>query len=98
MSCPTCGHTMSNLGLDQAHRRTFWCPRCGTIKTEFDVTVTDDFGGSVRRVNEEHGTPFLVTSCRRFAPSLKALSPYTGAETAWHRLGIPEAINLPADR
>lgn len=37
MSCPTCDHTMHNLGLDQAGRRTFWCPRCGTIKTETEA-------------------------------------------------------------
>lgn len=34
MPCPVCDHTMQNLGLDQGGRRTFWCPRCGTLKTD----------------------------------------------------------------
>ncbi len=34
MPCPTCSHTMQNLGLATNGRRTFWCSRCGTIKTE----------------------------------------------------------------
>lgn len=34
MPCPCCNHTVHNLGLDQAGRRVFWCPRCGTLKTE----------------------------------------------------------------
>ena len=28
MSCPTCGHTMQ-----QALAPVWWCPRCGTLKT-----------------------------------------------------------------
>jgi Zn-finger nucleic acid-binding protein len=31
MACPTCSHTMQNLGVES--ERVFWCPRCGTIKT-----------------------------------------------------------------
>lgn len=34
MACPVCDRTMQNLGLDQAGRRVFWCPTCGTLKTE----------------------------------------------------------------
>ena len=34
MACPTCKHTMQNLGIDGAARRVFWCPRCGTLKTD----------------------------------------------------------------
>lgn len=30
MACPSCDHTMQNLGLNE--RRIFWCPRCGTIR------------------------------------------------------------------
>ena len=29
MACPTCSHTMQNLGLEM--NRAFWCPRCGTL-------------------------------------------------------------------
>jgi len=35
MACPTCDHTMQNLGVDSGvdkHKKIFWCPRCGTIK------------------------------------------------------------------
>lgn len=32
MACPTCDHTMQNLGADD--RRIFWCPRCGTIRDQ----------------------------------------------------------------
>jgi tRNA(Ile2) C34 agmatinyltransferase TiaS len=31
MACPTCSHTMQNLGAEG--QRLFWCPRCGTIKS-----------------------------------------------------------------
>ena len=34
MPCPLCNHTMQNLGLATSGSRTFWCPRCGTLKTE----------------------------------------------------------------
>jgi len=34
MSCPTCEHTMQNLGLAQSGAKAFWCPRCGTLKLE----------------------------------------------------------------
>lgn len=29
MACPTCDHTMQLVGEGY---KTFWCPRCGTIK------------------------------------------------------------------
>lgn len=31
MACPTCDHTMQNLGVNG--QNIFWCNRCGTIKT-----------------------------------------------------------------
>lgn len=31
MACPTCDHTMQNLGVNG--QKIFWCNRCGTIKT-----------------------------------------------------------------
>lgn len=35
MSCPSCGHTMHNLGVEPpGGRRVFWCPRCGTVKRD----------------------------------------------------------------
>lgn len=46
MACGTCDHTMQNLGLDPAGgRRTWYCPRCGSLRTECwvgdDVYVED---------------------------------------------------------
>lgn len=34
MPCPNCSHTMANLGLNDGGKRTFWCSRCGCLKTE----------------------------------------------------------------
>jgi transposase-like protein len=31
MPCPTCQHTMADLGKHAGTRR-FWCPRCGTVR------------------------------------------------------------------
>lgn len=31
MACPTCNHTMQNLGMEA--ERKFWCNRCGTVKS-----------------------------------------------------------------
>lgn len=36
MPCPLCNHTMQNLGLATSGKRIFWCPRCGTLKTDRD--------------------------------------------------------------
>ncbi len=33
MTCATCGHTLHSLG--NAGRRDFWCPRCGSLVTEY---------------------------------------------------------------
>lgn len=33
MSCPTCSHTMQNLGIG-VETRAFFCPRCGTIRVD----------------------------------------------------------------
>lgn len=59
MPCPTCNHTMHNLGLAESGKRTFWCPRCGTIKTEVTVhaSITGDGGETTRRQWEEHEAP-----------------------------------------
>lgn len=73
-----------------AARRVFWCQRCGTLKTETYTGTPDDWFVEVE-------APKLVERCRRFAPSLERLPEHTGVETAWHRLGIAESINLPAD-
>lgn len=33
MACDTCGHTIQNIGAEG--QRIFWCPRCGSLTTEF---------------------------------------------------------------
>lgn len=54
MSCPTCDHTMHQMGCRSTDLPFFWCPRCGTIKT-CDATV---------------GVPVLIDRCRKFGESL----------------------------
>lgn len=36
MACETCDHTMQRVNIGEPH--VFWCPRCGTIKTEGTVS------------------------------------------------------------
>lgn len=54
MPCPTCDHTMHNIGTAGV-AGVFWCPRCGTLKT--GDPEPDIF------------TPKLVERCREFAKS-----------------------------
>ncbi len=89
MACPTCDHTMNGIG-----HGLFWCPRCGTLKRA-NTTV----GASE--------APKLVERCRLFELGfqpqrlLGVVDPKEAQwqmAQAWHRLGIAEAINLPAER
>jgi hypothetical protein len=35
MPCTICNHTVQNIGIEgRGQRRIFWCPRCGSLKTE----------------------------------------------------------------
>lgn len=34
MSCLTCQHTLHHIAVREDGSRNFWCPRCGTIKSE----------------------------------------------------------------
>lgn len=34
MPCENCGHTLQNIGHRSEEVRIFWCPRCGSLKTE----------------------------------------------------------------
>ena len=36
MPCPTCDHTMHQVGTD-----VFWCPRCGTIRQRLTKDHTE---------------------------------------------------------
>jgi Zn-finger nucleic acid-binding protein len=58
MGCPTCQHTMQNLGVHE--QRIFWCPRCGTLKEYsgedfFRVEQTTWIRNIVSRSNIEEG-------------------------------------------
>jgi hypothetical protein len=60
MPCPVCRHPMQNLGLSQPDARLFWCPRCGTLKTEVTLRVPDRKGGVEGRLWEDWDTPKLI--------------------------------------
>ena len=83
MSCPNCDHTMHRLGCQITEcLGSFWCPRCGTLNTEGTVSV-----------------PALVDRVRRYRDlenEGRGLLPFS--LQLWHRLGIWEAIALPANR
>lgn len=52
MACPTCDHTLQrvNEGVSPV---TFWCPRCGTIKT----------GGSFEEASEPKLVQYATSLC-----------------------------------
>jgi hypothetical protein len=54
MPCPTCNHTMHNLGISEGGGRIFWCPRCGTLKSEnlsgFEGSDAPMLVGRVRKI------------------------------------------------
>lgn len=84
MACPTCSAMMQNIGTDAV--RQFWCPRCGTITGPFA------YG--------EAQAPKLVERCRTMALQMGVDDLCNARELRvfWRRLGIAEAINLPANR
>ena len=55
MSCPTCDCTMQRLDT-ACPIFIFWCPRCGTLKTEGNVPESE--------------APMLVDRCRKFGETL----------------------------
>lgn len=76
MSCPTCDHTMQKLSAEEP---TYWCPRCGTLKT-IQCHLEDGF------VNLD--TPKLVTRTRDLLKTFAKGS--AAANNAWH-LGVVES-------
>ncbi len=56
MPCETCGHTIQNIGGGETGRRTFWCPRCGSLTMEID--------GPHGTCRTEHEPPRLVCRAR----------------------------------
>lgn len=81
MACPNCANTMTQISgpLIEKGNRTFWCPRCGTIKdvdgvsTPMLVSRVVKFCGTLDD-NEPEDCETIVTL---------------------HRLGIHESITLP---
>lgn len=55
MPCPTCNHTIQNVGIPD--RRVFWCPRCGTLTEEILLDLGNKSDPQYRQVPE---TPKLV--------------------------------------
>ena len=85
MACPTCSNTMQNLGVPDA--RVFWCSRCGTIRTfRSDGASESAVPALIERI---HNLKAVMTDRVGF---------HDFDKRTWHRLGIDEAINLPADR
>jgi len=91
MSCPTCDHTMENVGITGNGGRVFHCPRCGTLCQAF---------GSPGGYERSDYVPKLVPRCRAFAsdPLLPLLAVSGEVGKLWHRLGIAESINPPDRR
>lgn len=50
MACPTCDHTMQNVGA--VNDRIFWCPRCGTLRTCTGDHKDDEVTYFMRRIND----------------------------------------------
>lgn len=72
MACPTCDRTMQNLGLDQAGRRAFWCPTCGTLNTDTVGTFTDGGGNSMPHAHENFERPKLVPLTQQLIRAVQA--------------------------
>lgn len=87
MACPTCDHTMHNIGTNRSHQ-VFWCPRCGTIRDR-NPHSTDEV--------RETAVPMLVQRCRDYHD--EAFGCVTTRHVdLWRRCGIAESINLPTNR
>lgn len=88
MPCPTCGHTMQNLGLSEEPvetvRRVYWCPRCGTLREEIN-------DAAACQTNDE--APKLVARCREFEDQMPpSLFP------RWKQTGVAESLYPPGER
>jgi hypothetical protein len=62
MPCPNCGHTLNSLGCGEPGVYTYWCPRCGTVRT-----LTTNNG---RPERESDSYPRLVQSVRELLAAL----------------------------
>lgn len=88
MSCPTCDHTLQCVGQFISSKVCHWCPRCGTLQLRDELPAR----------------PCLVDRCRGLIDEVMATSGPEWEELLgrlgdlWHRTGIRESINVPAER
>lgn len=82
MSCPTCDHTMQSI---QGTIKTFWCPRCGTLK----------FDHNEDRPIEQY-IPRLVERAKTLADSVRLT--LTHAAIAALIRPVDEATRRPDER
>jgi len=81
---------LSYLGLFDASRRVYWCPRCGTLHEE----ISDDSGG-VPGAQTNDVAPKIVLRCREFQEIVPHVA---GVIPLWKRIGIAECIYPPQSR
>lgn len=93
MSCPTCGHTMQNMG-----GAFFWCPRCGTVKERWGPgTRTLEQAVEVDDAAALY-VPDLVQRCRDFASLMHLIEAHETTRSIigyWQSRGIEESIGPP---
>lgn len=89
MSCPTCSHTMSHVGIAVDGASLYHCPRCGTLRR----VVWFSQG---QKINDD--VPMLVGRCREFGEALQTIDEPSVLRSEWGRLGVWESINTPEDR
>jgi hypothetical protein len=87
--CHTCRHTLSNLGLDEAGRRVFWCPRCGSLKTDLKTESAAPHGGDNYTESE---SPKLVERVRDLLGMLNHLRSLPRDVTT-QMVAVREAVN-----
>ncbi len=78
MKCHNCAAPMDDL-LNATHHVAWWCPRCGSLRSEYQSHTTLH-------------APELLGCCREFADTV-GLPP--DVAQAWLDLGIPECIQPP---
>lgn len=88
MPCPTCTHTMKNLGIDDAQRKVFWCSRCGSLKVEHANSFTEtEWPALVQRVRNLIND--VATNKIGTVPEL---------ESQFVRRGLKDAVWTPEER
>ncbi len=89
MPCPKCDHTLQNLGLDKPGRTVFWCPRCGTLKTELH---------HMGKTYETHETPKAVECMRAFVMMIDGTGTGRFLKSQAALSGVLESTRRPDER